>query len=128
MSYQINAHLIYIYAFSRHFYPKRLTLHSGCQSLLNHALRQRVITPPPPNISSLPLGNSVFLIGQAHPERCNSSLTLKGSLTGPPLSSAKSSDCCLCGWTHEVPEPVRACTTGPNIEPCAVSPVWVDGS
>ncbi len=76
-----------------------------CQSLSNHALRQRVINPP--NISSLLLGNSAFLIGQAHPERCDSSLTLKGSRTGPSFSSAKSTDCCPCGWTHGEPEQVR---------------------
>ncbi len=82
----------------------------------------------PANISSLPLKNSAFLIGQAHPERCDSSLTLKGSRTGPSLSSAKSTDCCPCGWTHGAPEPVRARPAGPNIEPCAVSPTWGDGS
>ncbi len=66
------------------------SLYIDIQSSYNvnyHALRQRVIKPP--CISKLPLGNSVFLIGQAHPERRDSSQTLKGSRTVPLLSSAK---------------------------------------
>ncbi len=56
-----------------------------------HALRQRSY--------NFPLKVQVT-IGSLTPERCDFHRTLKRSHTVPPLSSAKSSDCCLCGRTH----------------------------
>ncbi len=72
--------------------------------------------PPPPHYVQPPALKFNLSHWSSHPERYDPSLTLKGSRKGPPLSSAKSSDCCPCGAIHRESEPVRARPAGPNIE------------
>ncbi len=77
---------------------------------------KRVITPPPPNVSSLPLGKSAFLIGQAHPEWWDDSFTLKGSRKCPPPLLSIFKYCfglteilSRCGHTQQAPTSRAVC-------------------
>ncbi len=81
--FQINTVYIYIYAFSRHFYPKRLTLHSSYsftfyQLLLSLGIEPMILALLAPCSTIWATGNKYcsFEISKCHSKvKCNTNLT-----------------------------------------------------